>query len=193
MPYLVAGWISSSNMIQDVEPLTILTYLCTQDSELTLFDLGSHKHTSKLLPQYYLFDRKSDILTRGKIMVANVKSRGAIFLEVVEPRYRMDCSATPESLLALRVQYIHRTVRNFLEKRDVWKQVLSYTSDTKYNAHSLLLKSDIHQLGLCAFLQRAGIVDSISVSLQLDLAHDYYAFKETGKPNSALLDKLGGE
>jgi hypothetical protein len=46
------------------------------------------------------------------------------------------------------IRYMHRTARDFMERADIWNQLLSRTEATNFNPHENLMKSCILQLGL---------------------------------------------
>jgi hypothetical protein len=46
------------------------------------------------------------------------------------------------------IRYMHRTAREFMERSDIWKDLLSRTHGTNFNPYESLMKSSILQLGL---------------------------------------------
>jgi hypothetical protein len=158
----------------ELGPMTILTLVSTLED----LDLGPMKTDAGGEA-----DDCEILLGKAKTMVTKVKTRGAMLIEINEPH-----PDTP--ILAMRVQYLHRTVRNFLEKPDMWQQLLSHTEKSGFDPHSRLLRSCIYQLNAAALLRRRGLVERLSTSLSVALAHAYYAYAHTGKSNGFLLDQL---
>ena len=158
----------------ELGPMTILTLVSTLED----LDLGPMKTDAGGEA-----DNCEVLLGKAKTMVTKVKTRGAMLIEINEPH-----PDTP--ILAMRVQYLHRTVRNFLEKPDVWQQLLSHTEKSGFDPHSRLLRSCIYQLNAAVLLRRRGLVERLSTSLSVAMAHAYYAYAHTGKSNGFLLDQL---
>lgn len=88
-----------------------------------------------------------------------------------------------------RVYYLHLTVKEFLEKPEIWSTVLRCTAGTSFNAHVSLLRANI--LLLKSSFDLANIWDSGTSDLVINAMHyAAYAENSTGKPQVALLDAL---
>lgn len=160
-------------------PMTILTLVSStaSDSDLGISQEGQNElnGTSQNLSDH------DQLLRKAKAMVMKVKSRGAMLIELNESLH-----TTPT--LDIKVQYLHRTVRNFLEKPEIWHRLLSYTAG--FDPHTMLLKSCLFQLKAASQLRHAKLVDVLPVSVSVAMAHAYYSFANTGMSNSLLLDNL---
>ncbi len=59
-----------------------------------------------------------------------------------------------------RVQYLHRTVKDYLEQPTVWETVTAKTKETTFDPNVLLLKACLLQLKTSEFDEMALIPDS---------------------------------
>jgi hypothetical protein len=89
------------------------------------------------------------IQERCEIMAARLKCRCAGLLEIQEfdPASQSTSQVnTPTVRPASKVQYLHRTVKDYLEKPDIWSRILAYTAASTFNANSRMLSSCILQM-----------------------------------------------
>jgi hypothetical protein len=93
------------------------------------------------------------------------------------------------NLVVNRVQFLHLTFKEFLEKPEVWSMILRCTASTSFNAHISLVRAGI--LGLngiktCSDEQISRLKhETKTISKYASLAED-----STGQPQIALLDQL---
>ncbi|KAE9375911.1 hypothetical protein N431DRAFT_481115 [Stipitochalara longipes BDJ] len=130
------------------------------------------------------------ILSRCNIMSDRLKVRCAGLLEVQGPESgQIDISGVIGFGHSPKVQYLHRTVRDYLEKPEVWNKMVAHTSRTDFDPYTALLGSYIVQLKL------QGASDSRSVvhlrhKASIILEHAAHTDLVTGRPNAALLDEF---
>lgn len=114
-------------------------------------------------------------------MEAVLKTRCAGLLEVQAPESRLYESWEG------RVQYLHRTARDYLESPGVWSSLTASTSGTGFNPHLCLLRSCVLQL-------KHTITSPMSKSLWVTafaaLEDAYYIDRDTNIPYTTLLDEL---
>ena len=81
------------------------------------------------------------------------------------------------------VQYLHLTVKEYLEKPDVWTNLLALTSSSGFNASVSLLRSRLLLLKSVDFLvSRTDVEEIVDLFLQAE--------DSTGKAQTALLDAI---
>lgn len=154
----------------DVEPLTVIALSFAEEESTTL------KRTSPLAEM-----DEDEIRARCEKVETALKTRCAGLLEV-------QVSDRPETSGG-RVQYLHRTARDYVEGSEIWPSIIAYTSGTNFNPHLSLLKSSVLQL-------KHTITSPMSVSLWRTatsaLEDAYLLEKDTNIPYTALLDELDG-
>lgn len=130
------------------------------------------------------------ILSRCDIMSDRLKVRCAGVLEVQGPESgQVDISGVIGFGHSPKVQYLHRTVRDYFEKPEVWNRMVAHTSGTDFDPCTSLLGSHATQL------KRLGTSDSRSMTFlrhkaSLALEHAAHTDFVTGRPNTALLDEF---
>ena len=122
----------------------------------------------------------SEILQRARTMVPKLKSRCAGLLEV---QVRGSGLQNPEALRSSYVQYLHLTVREYLERPDVWTNLLELTRSSMFDANVSLLRSM-----LLMIKSRAFVISDLEVKAAMLLA--LQAEGSTGKAQTALLDAI---
>lgn len=113
-----------------VEPLTILAlFLAVNGDRLGL------KGVMSLQEDDVLFECKETGMQMtarcAGLLEISKRKLGSIWLDLTDP-----------------IRYMHRTARDFIERDDIWKQLLSYTDETNFNPYESLMKSCILQLSL---------------------------------------------
>jgi hypothetical protein len=88
-----------------------------------------------------------------------------------------------------RVQYLHRTARDYIEDPAVWKQLLTYTAKSPFNPHLSMMRSCILRLekGLSESTTMSSDKHTTVVSAMI---YAHYAEKATRKPQVVALDHL---
>jgi hypothetical protein len=86
-----------------------------------------------------------------------------------------------------KIQYLHRTVKDYLHQPDTWRTLLSHTAGTPLSPHTALLKSCILQL---KHLDSAQRFDSLWRIASTAMFHARYSDSEESAPLEALLDEL---
>ncbi|CZR70076.1 uncharacterized protein PAC_19977 [Phialocephala subalpina] len=90
------------------------------------------------------------------------------------------------------VEYMHRTVRDFVERDDIWSQLLTYTAKTNFNSHFSLMKSGV--LWMNTLLHNRvfpkGTEHIVGTSTTLLYAHYADSHIETRKDQIVLLDNI---
>ena len=122
----------------------------------------------------------SEILHRAEIIVPKLKSRCAGLLEV---QVRRSGLQNPESLPSSYVQYLHLTVREYLERPDVWTDLLELTRSSRFDANVSLLRSMLLMIKSRDFVM-SGLDVKAVILLTLQ------AEGSTGKAQTALLDAI---
>lgn len=125
---------------------------------------------------------ESEIIRREEAMIPRLKSRCAGLLEVQQ------FAVGSTQLSSSYVQYLHLTVREYLEKPDVWARLLKLTSSRGFNASESLCRSTLLMLKVTNFGRPRRFVDQPSV-----FEFGYVALQaenSTGKAQTALLESL---
>jgi hypothetical protein len=131
-----------------------------------------------------------EIRERCRLMEDRLKSQSAGLLEVQgsvgSPKPgNMEFSKAPEG--NSKVQYLHRTVRDYLTRPDIWSKQLERTKGSSFNPHLALLRSYILLLkGIVA----SWVPEKLARVAYLALEHASFADFETGASNAELLDEL---
>lgn len=118
-----------------------------------------------------------EIYLRCEKVIDQLKVRTAGLVEV-----RINKSTglfTPE----FKIQYLHRTVRDYFQREEVRKTILGWTAEKDYNPHVALMKSYLLHLRVFANMTRHRIA-------ALVMAHAYYAERTTGNPRMEILHRL---
>jgi hypothetical protein len=133
---------------------------------------------------------KADIQERCEIMADRLKCRCAGLLEVQE--FDPTSPGTSQTAVSTiwphsKVQYLHRTVRDYLEKPDIWSNILAHTSESNFDANSRMLSSCILQMKISmTSTQSHGLwymaLDAMSYAHRAD--------SQIGISNAALLEQL---
>jgi hypothetical protein len=97
----------------------------------------------KLGPEGVMSLQEHDLLLRCKETEMQMTARCAGLLELSERT-----NSSTWSMMNNPIQYMHRTARDFIERDDIWKRLLSRTVETDFNPHEALMKSSILQLSL---------------------------------------------
>jgi hypothetical protein len=124
-------------------------------------------------------------------MEDRIKVRCAGLLEVSDYNIRSSRNSAPYSWG--RVQYLHRTVKDFLEKRDVREMILSHTRQTDFDPYISLVRSQLLQLksapGLPMTPEKLSTHDKIMVGLS-ETAMKYAGSIKAIANHITLLDEL---
>jgi hypothetical protein len=154
-------------------PLTVLDLSFAMDSDTDL------AITAEISPS-----SEEAISTRCRVMDDRLKSRCAGLIEIggLENAH-FSASRKDKARIHGRVQYLHRTVRDYLEKPDVWQILLARTSRTEFNPNLALLKSCILRLKLVSIVEPL-LVGSVA------MLYAHRADAQTKKGNVALLNEL---
>ena len=93
------------------------------------------------------------------------------------------------------VNYLHLTVKEFLEKPEVWKIILQCTSGTTFNAHVAWLRVSVVNFKACYLEKNFFLCLSVTahnITEDVNNAMEYAAHAEdsTGQAQVALLDEL---
>jgi hypothetical protein len=132
-----------------------------------------------------------DIQERCEIMADRLKCRCAGLLEIQEFDPAAPGSMTRNISSTIRadskVQYLHRTVKDYLEKPDIWNSILVHTSGSGFDANSRMLSSCVLQL-------KTSMISNDKYRLwrmALDaMSYAYQADTQLGISNAELLDQL---
>lgn len=125
---------------------------------------------------------KSEIRRREEAMIPRIKSRCAGLLEV--SGFESGLIRFPSSY----VQYLHLTVREYLEKPDVWATLLKLTSSSGFNASVSLFRSKLLMLKVTEISRSRNYIEESPIS-----SIGYLALQvenSTGKAQTALLEAL---
>ncbi|CZR54072.1 uncharacterized protein PAC_03955 [Phialocephala subalpina] len=84
-----------------------------------------------------------------------------------------------------RIQYLHRTTRDYIERPEVWANLVAETKGTAFNPHLSLLRTCVLQLKWTIYLaENPNVIFDLAVSYAQTLE------KTTGEGRTALLDEL---
>jgi hypothetical protein len=122
--------------------------------------------------------------SRCQLMADRLKCRCAGLLEIQETETSMLFSGIRT---VHKIQYLHRTVKDYLHQPDTWSILLSHTAGTPFSPHTALLKSCILQL---KHLDSAQRFDSLWRIASTAMYHARYSDSEESAPLEALLDEL---
>lgn len=173
----VEGEPTFSNL--EVEPLTVmaLSFAVDDDPHLPI-----HCEIEPLSFQA--------ILSRCETMSDRLKVRCAGLLEVQGPESgQIDISGVIGFGHSPKVQYLHRTVRDYFEKPEVWNRMVAHTSGTNFNPYTSLFGSHIVQLKLLGTSDSHSMT-SLRHKASLALEHAAHTDFVTGRPNTALLNEF---
>ena len=132
--------------------------------------------------------RAPDISTRRQVMEGRLKCYSASILEVQASSHLTGTSeAHKAEATAGRVQFLHRTIRDYLEQLDVWDAFLVYTNGTAFSPHASLLNARILYLKL---VEHSGHgLGELGASI-ICITHAHHAEITTRKSYASLLDEL---
>ena len=123
---------------------------------------------------------ESEIARRARAIIHRLKSRCAGLLEV---QVRGSGLQNPEALRSSYVLYLHTTVREYLERPDVWTNLLELTRSSGFDANVSLLRSELLILKSRNLVMSGREVENvILLTLQAEAS--------TGKAQTALLDEI---
>jgi len=125
---------------------------------------------------------------RCQLMADRLKCRCAGLLETqgfdnIYSGPSLASNATSEA----KIQYLHRTVKDYLDQTQVWTRIISHTEGTDFSPHCSLLRSCLMQLKTLPSLQYGEKLWLIATAA-LEYAHS--ADDNTGKANVALLEEI---
>ena len=123
---------------------------------------------------------RSEMIHRSRTMVPKLKSRCAGLLEA---HIRESEFEDPEALRGSYVQYLHLTVREYLERPDVWTHLLELTRSSGFDANVSLLRSILLTIKSQDF-----VIPVLGAEAMFLLA--LQAEGSTGKAQTALLDAI---
>ncbi|KAF8848889.1 hypothetical protein BDZ45DRAFT_253975 [Acephala macrosclerotiorum] len=84
-----------------------------------------------------------------------------------------------------RIQYLHRTTRDYIERPDVWANLIAETKGTSFNPHLSLLSTCVLQLKWSLYMaENPNVIFDTAVSYARTLE------KTTGQGRTTLLDEL---
>lgn len=123
---------------------------------------------------------ESEIIHRTETMIPKLKSRCAGLLEV---QVRESGLENPAALRFSYIQYLHLTVREYLERPDVWTSLLELTRSSTFDANVSLLRSTLLMIKSQDYVILDLHVESlILLALQAE--------GSTGKAQTAVLDAI---
>ena len=122
----------------------------------------------------------SEIIHRARTMLPKLKSRCAGLLEI---HARGSGFENPEDAHGSYVQYLHLTVREYLERPDVWTNLLELTRSSRFDANVSLLRSVLLMVKSHDF-----VMSDLEIRAMILLA--LQAEGSTGKAQTALLDAI---
>lgn len=126
---------------------------------------------------------KKTLSNKCEIMAARLKVWTAGLLEVRgSETAHVEVSGVFVPKPHAKIQYLHRTVRDFLEKRDEWDKIVSRTKGTSFEPYSALLGAAILELKTSS----AGMWPELAPLLTFAM----HAGFVTGHANTKLLDEL---
>ncbi|KAF8850535.1 hypothetical protein BDZ45DRAFT_696655 [Acephala macrosclerotiorum] len=115
-------------------------------------------------------------------------------LKTVEDRLKGQCAglletqtSSTEPLPTRKVQYLHRTVQEYLERSSIWETVVSRTAGTTFNPNISMLRSCVFQLKATPSGQ---ITQSFWRLVLAALLHAHHASNETDRSHFVLIDEL---
>lgn len=163
---------SHKSALDNSEPLTLieLSLAIEEDHELTI--------TAPIRSLGY-----KNSIARCELTHARLQVRCLGLLEVHRSRKSKptDQKLDPFS----RIQYMHRTARDFIESRSMWANLISLQNDESFNPYLSLLKCSILQLKWTLYSAQSPKFVFYSA-----LSHAKVLEDQTGNDNVELLDKL---
>jgi NACHT domain len=149
----------------DQKPLCLLEFLLAIDENIEIKDM----------PRY----GSEALKLRCEDANVHLTARCAGFLEVwtVHPDESGD-----------EIQYLHRTARDYIERSDVWAQLLVRTSHSSFDPAESMLKS---RVSLLTLQHRGGVDRNVSNLARSAMIYAYYAYRQTQRPQTVMLDHLG--
>ncbi|PVH83512.1 hypothetical protein DL98DRAFT_486297 [Cadophora sp. DSE1049] len=167
----------SGRIDEEPEPLTALTLSLADDEDLDFVI------KAKIEP----FDAKT-VTSRCEVMETRLLNWTAGLLEIQGAS--IDDFGVSRAMVAKvkgRVQYMHRTVKDFVEHPTVWETIKQRTSRSKFNPNQSLLRSSILQLKI---IRAAHLSKDIWRTAAAAMAYAHRSDAETGNPNTELLHEL---
>jgi len=115
-----------------------------------------------------------------------VSCAGLLEIQGAEDRW-IDDEKTAGFKVEGRVQYLHRTVRDYLESAKIWGSLVSHTSNSDFHPYRSLFTSLI----LALKVHRSGITPvDLSLRVHAAMAYAFKADSDTGQPHVELVDAL---
>jgi hypothetical protein len=152
---------------------------------LLILSLAEEEHDLSIMSQSKQLLSSEDVWYRSKEMPAKLKSRCGGLLEASKylTTYHPGC-----------VQYLHRTVRDFLYRPEIKLLLLSRTKQS-FNPDEVLLRAWVHYLKYVKLDSRQRLLHipgnlHVSMLVQSALQHANLAMKATGYPYVDILDEL---
>jgi hypothetical protein len=155
----------------EAEPLTLLSLYLAVTPDLDL-DVVKKYNEQRLL----------DI---SEHMQRQLTAHCGGLLEVRNSRIHKETKCIKD--LGSRVQYIHRTARDFIESSDFRKHLRRPFAFTAFNSNTSMLNSCILHLAIRSQLTSGRQMLNIATSAMI---YAYYSSLQTSKDNAALLDQL---
>ncbi len=160
---------------------------------LTILGLYLAMNGDKLGVEGVMSMSETDLTLRCKETGIQMTARCAGLLELSQRK-----GSNVWDNLNKRTRYMHRTAKDFMERADKWKSVLSQTDETNFNPYESLMKSCILQLGLIPieilkkmhdghFADHSRWVQRTATSAMI---YAYFSDLKTHKPNTQWLDRL---
>lgn len=159
----------SGNQIGQVEPLTVIAMAFADEREAALAAQSPMKRVLK-----------SELLEKCAKTRTNLVEVSANMLMIQDSP--LDPLGAPSAL----VKYTHRTARDYLDRPEVWKQIVSRTAASNFNPYSTLLRSCVLQLKQSA----SDAFLPLCRTAMTAMAYAHYADELTGKDETALLHEL---
>ena len=172
------------------EPLTLLAISMADEEDEDLAVKAEIKPLSK--------ESRERILSKCESTEGRIKSRCAGLLEIYE--YRGDgyqFSEAVRSKADSRVQYLHRTVRDFLEESSTWGMLLRCTDGTQFDPSTSWLRACVLRLKVTVYASGKDVelpLSDLPLSTQriaFDAMHyANRAYSATREAQVSLLDEL---
>lgn len=162
---------------EEPEPLTALTLSLADDEDVNL------AITARIEPL-----TAAHVMSRCQVMEMQLLNWSAGLLEIQGTS--VDDFGVSRARIATvkgKVQYMHRTVRDFIEQPNTWQAIIKRTAHTGFSPNQSLLRSCVLQLKI---ISPGHLTKNIWRTAEAAMAYAHKSDAETGNPNTALLNEL---
>ncbi|KAF8850858.1 hypothetical protein BDZ45DRAFT_731282 [Acephala macrosclerotiorum] len=108
--------------------------------------MADHEYPSQILERPIGVASLEAVIESCSEMVDRLKVRCAGLLELQGQEGFTNVTTVQEVHWHAKVQYIHRTARDYIESEHVWQSLIAQTRDTDFNAYVSLFRSGVLQL-----------------------------------------------